>query len=127
MPWKARLPNEQESAPSVHGLFCSRYVLFQYNYLKLLYFYNFRQAFLVDDARFLSWAFNKFCVMTMTPQGAARYNYDKAVADYQNCLAANPGNASACEGQRSIMQADAQVLSSSVTPAPTTNVYVPPR
>ena len=60
----------------------------------------------------------------MTPQGAARYDYDKAVAAYQNCLAANPSNPSACEGQRSIMQADAQVLSAAVSPG--TTVYVPP-
>jgi hypothetical protein len=60
----------------------------------------------------------------MTPQGAARYDYDKAVADYQNCLTANPSNASACEGQRRIMEADAQVLSAAVSPG--TTVYVPP-
>jgi len=63
-------------------------------------------------------------VAYMTPQGAARYDYDKAVADYQNCLAANPSNASACDGQRRIMEADAQVLSAAVSPG--TTVYVPP-
>jgi len=34
-----------------------------------------------------------------------------AAADYRNCLAAHPANAAACEGQRHIMVADAQVLS----------------
>jgi len=42
--------------------------------------------------------------------GAASEDYKRAVADYRNCLAANPKNANACEGQRHIMDADAQVL-----------------
>jgi hypothetical protein len=41
---------------------------------------------------------------------AAGEDYKRAVADYRNCLAANPKNANACEGQRHIMDADAQVL-----------------
>ena len=41
---------------------------------------------------------------------AASEDYKRAVADYRNCLAANPKNANACEGQRHIMDADAQVL-----------------
>src|SRR6516165_12760332 len=41
---------------------------------------------------------------------AASEDYKRAVADYRNCLAANPKNAHACEGQRHIMDADAQVL-----------------
>jgi hypothetical protein len=41
---------------------------------------------------------------------AANEDYKRAVADYRNCLAANPKNANACEGQRHIMDADAQVL-----------------
>ena len=41
---------------------------------------------------------------------AASEDYQRAVADYRNCLAANPKNANACEGQRHIMDADAQVL-----------------
>ena len=42
---------------------------------------------------------------------AASEDYKRAVADYRNCLAANPKNVNACEGQRHIMDADAQVLS----------------
>jgi hypothetical protein len=42
--------------------------------------------------------------------GAASEDYKRAVADYRNCLAANPKNVNACEGQRHIMDADAQVL-----------------
>jgi hypothetical protein len=41
---------------------------------------------------------------------AANEDYKRAVSDYRNCLAANPKNANACEGQRHIMDADAQVL-----------------
>ena len=41
---------------------------------------------------------------------AASEDYKRAVTDYRNCLAANPKNANACEGQRHIMDADAQVL-----------------
>jgi hypothetical protein len=41
---------------------------------------------------------------------AASEDYKRAVADYRNCLAANPKNVNACEGQRHIMDADAQVL-----------------
>jgi hypothetical protein len=44
---------------------------------------------------------------------AANEDYKRAVADYRNCLAANPKNANACEGQRHIMDADAQVLGGS--------------
>lgn len=44
---------------------------------------------------------------------AASEDYKRAVADYRNCLAANAKNVNACEGQRHIMDADAQVLSGS--------------
>jgi hypothetical protein len=44
---------------------------------------------------------------------AANEDYKRAVADYRNCLAANPKNVNACEGQRHIMDADAQVLGGS--------------
>jgi hypothetical protein len=44
---------------------------------------------------------------------AASEDYKRAVADYRNCLAANPKNVNACEGQRHIMEADAQILSGS--------------
>jgi hypothetical protein len=47
------------------------------------------------------------------PQAAASLDYNRAVADYRNCLAANPSNVNACEGQRHIMDADAQILSGS--------------
>ena len=44
---------------------------------------------------------------------AASEDYKRAVTDYRNCLAANPKNVNACEGQRRIMDADAQVLGGS--------------
>lgn len=36
----------------------------------------------------------------------ARVNYEKSVADYRNCLAANPSNVKACEAQRLTMETD---------------------
>ena len=42
---------------------------------------------------------------------AASEDYKRAVAEYRNCLAANPKTVNACEGQRHIMDADAQILS----------------
>jgi hypothetical protein len=47
---------------------------------------------------------------------AAGEDYKRAVAEYRNCLAANPKNVNACEGQRHIMDADAQILSGSSQP-----------
>ena len=46
-------------------------------------------------------------------KGAARLNYEKAAADYRYCLASNPYNRNACEGQREIMQSKDAMLSSS--------------
>jgi hypothetical protein len=57
----------------------------------------------------------------MSPQGAARQDYDRAVANYQTCLAANPSNPNACDGLRHIMDADAQILSA---PNISTDIYV---
>ena len=36
----------------------------------------------------------------------ARLRYEKSVADYRNCLAANPSNLKACEAQRLTMELD---------------------
>ena len=44
------------------------------------------------------------------PNGIAREEYDRAVADYQNCLLANTANLSACEKQRGAMNAAATIL-----------------
>ena len=49
-------------------------------------------------------------------QTAAGQDYTRAVADYRNCLAANPSHVNACDGLRHIMDADAQVLSGSTLP-----------
>jgi hypothetical protein len=38
------------------------------------------------------------------PKAAAQMNYDRAVARYRKCLAANPSNANRCEGERRIME-----------------------
>jgi hypothetical protein len=45
------------------------------------------------------------------PQLATQQNYYRALADYQNCFAANPKNPEACEEQRQIMEADVRLLS----------------
>ena len=58
----------------------------------------------------------------MDPQTAAQVKYDRAVAGYRNCIAANPTNLNACEGQRRIMESAQKVLSSSFQPS--TNVIV---
>jgi TonB family protein len=42
---------------------------------------------------------------------SAQQNFDRSVAEYRQCIAANPNNANACEGLRHIMDANAQVLS----------------
>ena len=47
---------------------------------------------------------------------AASQDYSRAVADYRNCLAANPSHVNTCDGLRHIMDADAQVLSGSASP-----------
>jgi hypothetical protein len=39
-------------------------------------------------------------------QTAAQRDYHQSVADYENCLAANPSRERACEGQRRIMEAN---------------------
>jgi TonB family protein len=46
----------------------------------------------------------------------AQQNFDRSVADYRQCIAANPNNANACEGLRHIMDANAQVLSGHLQP-----------
>jgi len=55
----------------------------------------------------------KGSVGSLSPQYAARQRYDRSAADYRNCLAANPSNADACDGQRQVMQADQEALSAS--------------
>ena len=42
------------------------------------------------------------------PAAAAQYDFERAVCDYRNCLAANSSNINACEGLRHIMDASAQ-------------------
>jgi hypothetical protein len=59
----------------------------------------------------------------MSSQAAARQDYDRAVATYRTCLAANPSNPNACDGLRHIMDADAQVLSAPNVSAES-NVYI---
>ena len=49
-------------------------------------------------------------------QTAAGQDYSRAVADYRNCLAANPSHVNTCDGLRHIMDADAQVLSGTASP-----------
>jgi hypothetical protein len=42
----------------------------------------------------------------------ARHNYERSVADYENCLAAN--QMSTCEAERRIMKANKRVLSATL-------------
>lgn len=49
---------------------------------------------------------------SMSPGLAARQDFEQSVADYRQCLADNQTNANVCEGQRHLMDAAAQVLSS---------------
>ena len=46
--------------------------------------------------------------------GAARREYDRSVAEYRSCLATNASNASACDWQRRIMEANESALSASL-------------
>jgi hypothetical protein len=48
------------------------------------------------------------------PQWAAQHNYERALAEYQNCYAANPKNADACDHQRQEMEAAVKVLSATL-------------
>jgi hypothetical protein len=57
-------------------------------------------------------------------QQDARLQYDKSVAEYRNCLSANPTNAGGCDGQRRIMEANERVLSAAVQRPNNTNVTV---
>jgi hypothetical protein len=41
------------------------------------------------------------------PERAAQRDYQQSVAEYRNCLAANPTNVSACEGLRHVMDVKA--------------------
>jgi hypothetical protein len=48
------------------------------------------------------------------PELAAQRNYDRALTDFQNCIAENPNNVDACDGQRQIMEADVKVLAAAL-------------
>lgn len=47
---------------------------------------------------------------TISPNDLARTEYDRAVADYQNCLLDHTANLSACERQRAAMDKAATIL-----------------
>jgi len=49
-------------------------------------------------------------VNALSPQYAARQRYERSAADYHSCLAANPANDSACDGQRAAMEAEQKGL-----------------
>ncbi len=53
------------------------------------------------------------------PAATARESYDRAVADYQSCLLDHTSNVSACEKQRAMMNADANLLFGSSGPSNT--------
>jgi hypothetical protein len=50
------------------------------------------------------------------PKAAAQRSYDKSLADYQNCYAANPSNPDACEKQRQMLEASTKVLAGTINP-----------
>jgi len=60
-------------------------------------------------------------------QTVAGQDYSRAVADYRNCLTANPSHVNACDGLRHIMDADAQILSGAASPQPNSTNTVPGR
>jgi hypothetical protein len=49
-------------------------------------------------------------VNALSPQYAARQRYERSAADYHSCLAANPANENACDGQRAAMEAEQKGL-----------------
>ena len=56
----------------------------------------------------------KALVGVFDPKVAAQQNYEKSLAEYQNCIAANPSNANACENQKRMMEAAVKVLADSL-------------
>ena len=50
-------------------------------------------------------------VNALSPQYAVRQRYERSVGAYQICLAANPTNENACDGQRAAMETDQKSLS----------------
>jgi hypothetical protein len=58
----------------------------------------------------------KGIVARMRPQVVARQKYTQSAAEYQNCLAANPTNVSACEGLRHVMDVNAMLAGQTAAP-----------
>ena len=58
--------------------------------------------------------FKKNIASIFDPQLAAQQNYDHALAEYQNCFAANPKNRDACEQQSQAMEAAVKVLAATL-------------
>ena len=56
----------------------------------------------------------KTLVGIFNPRVAAQQSYERSLADYQKCIAANPSNASACQSQRNEMEAAVRVLSAAL-------------
>jgi len=52
----------------------------------------------------------------VSPELAARQQYDRAVARYQSCVANNSAKATTCEWQRNLMEADGRLLASLEVP-----------
>ena len=55
--------------------------------------------------------FEKNVASIFDPQLAARRNYDRLLAEYQSCYAANLTNVDACDQQRQEMDAAVKLLS----------------
>jgi hypothetical protein len=75
-------------------------------------------AHLVDQpANFRRCSWSAAAVPAATSaQSAVGQDNSRAVAEYRNCLAANPSRVNTCDGLHHIMDADARVLSGSALP-----------
>jgi len=68
------------------------------------------RLFLVVSALLVGASILSACANSPISERDARLNYDKSVANYRNCLAANPSNENACEAQRLTMESDEQAF-----------------
>lgn len=59
---------------------------------------------------------------SMNPQVAAQQDFERAVKDYRQCIAAHPNDIRPCEGQRAIMDATSRAYAATVQS--NTSVYV---
>ena len=68
------------------------------------------RLFLMVSAMLVGASILSACASSPLSERDARLNYEKSVANYRNCLAANPSNEDACEAQRLTMESDEQAF-----------------